>query len=78
MTRAQELLEQVKALPPDDREEFDLLYSCEQDDDFELSDEWKAEIARRIAEVDAGTAKTKSWEEVKASLDRRLSGGSWD
>jgi putative addiction module component (TIGR02574 family) len=65
MTRAQELLEQVKALPPEEREEFDLLYSYGPDEDFELSDEWKAEIARRVEEIENGTAKTRTWDEVE-------------
>ncbi len=34
---------------------------------------WKAEVERRVAEVDAGTAVTYSWEEVKARLRERLS-----
>jgi putative addiction module component (TIGR02574 family) len=36
-----------------------------------LSDEWVAEIQRRSAEVDAGSAETVSWEQVKADALRR-------
>lgn len=37
-----------------------------------LSDEWVAEIQRRSAEYDAGTAETVSWEQVKAEALRRV------
>jgi putative addiction module component (TIGR02574 family) len=37
-----------------------------------LSDEWVAEISRRSAEYDAGSAETVSWEEVKAEALRRV------
>jgi putative addiction module component (TIGR02574 family) len=36
-----------------------------------LSDEWRAEIARRSAEYDSGDAQTVPWEEVRADARRR-------
>jgi len=36
-----------------------------------LSDEWVAEIQRRSAEYDAGSAETVPWEQVKAEALRR-------
>ncbi len=41
-----------------------------------LSDEWLAEITRRSAEFDAGTATSVPWEEVRAAALRRLEGKS--
>jgi len=37
-----------------------------------LSEEWLAEIQSRSAELDAGTAKTVPWEQVRADAIRRL------
>ena len=37
-----------------------------------LSDEWIAEIQRRSAEYDSGSAETVPWEEVKADAMRRV------
>jgi hypothetical protein len=67
MTRAEELLEQVKALPPDERDAFDVLFACQQSQDFELSDEWNAEIARRVKSIQDGSARLRSWDEVEAA-----------
>ncbi len=36
--------------------------------EFELSEEWKEELDRRSASYLDGTAKTYSWQEVKASI----------
>jgi putative addiction module component (TIGR02574 family) len=37
-----------------------------------LSQEWTAEIQRRSAEFDSGSAETVSWEEVRAEALRRI------
>ncbi len=37
-----------------------------------LSDEWIAEIQRRSAEYDSGSAETVPWEQVKAEAMRRV------
>ena len=37
----------------------------------QLSEAWRAEIARRSAEIDAGTAKSYSWEETKQRARER-------
>ena len=37
-----------------------------------LSDEWVAEIQRRSAEYDSGSAETVPWEQVKAEALRRV------
>jgi putative addiction module component (TIGR02574 family) len=38
---------------------------CDEQGTWEMSDAWKAEIARRAAEIDSGTATFVSWEEVR-------------
>ena len=38
----------------------------------EIEASWKAKAERRVAEVEAGTAVTYSWEEVAAPLRARL------
>jgi len=37
-----------------------------------LGEEWTAEIQRRSAEIDSGTAEIVSWEEIKADALRRV------
>ncbi|MGE0602065.1 MAG: addiction module protein [Dehalococcoidia bacterium] len=71
MTRVEELLEQVKALSEDEQDEFRMLYEgvC---DEPGLSPEWQAEIRRRVEEVENGTARTRTWDEVKAALRTRI------
>lgn len=68
MTRVQELLERVKELTPDEREEFRFLLNSNTEGDFELSPEWRQEIRRRVAEIEDGTAKLRSWDEVEAAF----------
>ncbi|MGE3077369.1 MAG: addiction module protein [Dehalococcoidia bacterium] len=71
MTRVEELLEQVKALSEDEQDEFRMLYEGVSDEP-ELSPEWQAEIRRRVEEVENGTARTRTWDEVKAALRARI------
>lgn len=75
MTRVQELVEQVRALSEDERDEF-LLLLAENDDDFELSEEWKEEIRRRIDDLDAGRVKPIPWETVRDELRERTRAAS--
>ena len=47
----------------------------------DLTQVWSKEIERRVAELDAGTVETISWEEVRAELfgqqnDRQVPSGS--
>jgi len=39
----------------------------------QLSEAWRAEIARRSAEIDAGTAQSCTWEETKLRARQRAS-----
>lgn len=65
------LLEQALKLPVDDRRKLadDIYESIEQDpDSFELSDEQKAEIDRRLAEYEKDPSIARPWEEVRERL----------
>lgn len=65
------LLEQALKLPVDDRRKLadDLYDSIDRDvDGFELSEEQKAEIDRRIADYKAHPERLISWEEARERL----------
>ena len=71
---AAEVLEDVRRLPPG---EFDwllgeLLQAGDGSSAAEIDASWKVEVERRVAESEAGTAITYSWEEVEAPLRARL------
>jgi len=73
-----EVLRMALSLPAKDRRElwhavFESLDGEEIIDDEPpiLSDTWKAEIARRSAEIDAGTAIGIPWEEVRERIQRK-------
>jgi putative addiction module component (TIGR02574 family) len=74
MTTYTEILSAAMNLPPQQRDELAVtLWDSLPDDGSyvpELSDAWKQEIARRSAEIDAGTAKYVTWEEVKQRARR--------
>jgi putative addiction module component (TIGR02574 family) len=72
MSRVEELVEQVRSLSPDEQEAFRILLDAETTDDFELSPAWKAEIQRRIEDIDSGRVKTIPWEEVRDRLRERI------
>jgi putative addiction module component (TIGR02574 family) len=71
---AAEILEDARRLPP---REFnwligELLQDGDGSSDAEIEASWKAEVERRVAQVEAGTAATHSWEDVAAPLRDRL------
>jgi putative addiction module component (TIGR02574 family) len=49
-----------------------LIESLEGEPDRDVEAAWSAEIQRRVAEIEAGTAKTVPWEEVRQRLIDRL------
>jgi len=49
-----------------------LIESLEGEPDPDVEAAWDAEIQRRVAEIEAGTAKTIPWEEVGQRLIDRL------
>lgn len=48
-----------------------LIESLESEVDPDVEEAWRAEIERRVAELDAGTVETVPWEVVKAKLLQR-------
>ena len=73
-TLIEELSARAKTLPPEDRARLaeELLESLEQDPDSEIEVAWDREIERRIAEVEAGTAKLIPAEDVHAEARRLI------
>ena len=49
-----------------------LIESLEGEPDPDVEAAWAAEIDKRVADLDAGTAKTVAWEEVRQRLIDRL------
>ena len=74
MTRYETVLADATRLPVADRIQLiDDIWDTLPDDSLPpLSDEWVAEIQRRSAEYDTGSAETVSWEQVKAEALRRV------
>lgn len=66
---------QLLLLPVEDRLAIGemLIESVDADEDFELDAAWEAEVERRVNEVERGTAKLLSFEEVNAAIRDRLS-----
>jgi putative addiction module component (TIGR02574 family) len=69
-TATESLLEQVLALPDEERHEFlsQLQARLPELGDGELSDAWIDELDRRLADVESGSAPTVRWEAVKERL----------
>ena len=72
----EQLLQSALALPEDEREEFveALLTEWDPSQERPLDSACLAEIQRRSAEIDAGTAKLAPWPEVKDRVRRRVEG----
>lgn len=49
-----------------------LIESLEGEPDSDVDAAWSVEIARRVAEIEAGTVKTVPWDEVRKRLLDRL------
>ena len=75
--RALELLPKVLALTEEERAELagSLIESLDGRADADAESAWNQEIARRVAEMDAGRAKTVSWEEVQERITSRIKNG---
>ena len=69
----EDLTAKARALPPADRVRLsEALLSTVQEADDEVEAAWDAEIRRRIADIDAGTAKLIPAEEVFAQVRHLL------
>jgi len=67
---AKTLLDEALQLPAAARAELatKLIESLDAELDDSAEELWQAEIERRLKEIDAGTAKTLPWEEVRRQL----------
>jgi putative addiction module component (TIGR02574 family) len=72
--QALELLQKALALPEEERAALvrSLIESLEGAPDEGVERAWDDELARRIADLDSGRAKTVSWEEVRQRISARL------
>ncbi len=75
-----ELLVEALRLSDDQRAALagELIQSLETDVDPDAEAEWSAEIRRRIAQVDAGTALTVPWSEARRRIHAAAGRGSQD
>jgi putative addiction module component (TIGR02574 family) len=74
---ANEILEAAKALPKEERIKLaqDFWEIIVEDGyDPELTPEQAAELDRRLADLEANPRDVVPWEQVRAELDKRLSG----
>lgn len=73
---AQEVLEDVRRLPPGNLDWLigEIFQSGDGSSEAEIDAAWKMDVERRVAESEAGSAVTYSWEEVEAPLRARLAG----
>lgn len=68
-----ELSEKARSLPPEERVRLaEELLATVQETSPEVDAAWEEEIRRRIAEIDAGTAKLVPADEVIAEVRRLL------
>ena len=73
-THVSELFKQASILSEKERATLAglLIESLETEVDPDVEEEWRVEIERRLAELDAGTVETVPWETVKAKLLQRF------
>jgi putative addiction module component (TIGR02574 family) len=74
---ALELLQKALALTEEERAELagSLIESLDDRVDADAEHAWNQEIARRVADLDAGRTKTVSWEEVQERITSRIKNG---
>jgi len=70
---ARELFDEAMRLDPQERGMLLRLLIDSLDDEIEggVEDAWRAEVERRMAELDSGSVEAIPWEEVRARLYRR-------
>jgi len=69
-TKLDDVLREALSLSEAERAEVAgaLLESIEPPADVDVEQAWREEVARRMAAIDAGQARTVSWEEVREQL----------
>jgi putative addiction module component (TIGR02574 family) len=69
-----QLLEEAVKLSPEERAALvhSLLESLETDVDENAEAEWRAEIERRVAEIDDGSVKLVPWEKTRPRLRSKV------
>lgn len=66
---AEKILEDALSLPEEERRHLVKVLSQSLDaNDVDLSPTWKAEIGRRIADIESGAVKLVPWDEVQARI----------
>ena len=72
--KANEILKEALALPEAERADLagSLLESLDAKTDAQGEEAWNGEIARRIADLDSGKAKTVSWDELQRRISAKL------
>jgi putative addiction module component (TIGR02574 family) len=75
-SKRQEILDSASALPEEDREWIVEMLSLTLAGRnlAEVDAAWEKEIARRVKEIDDGTAELIPWEEVRDSILKRAPG----
>ena len=73
-TSATDILKQALELKEEERAELAslLIESLDEPAEEGVEAAWVAEIERRMADLDSGTAKTLPWDEVREKLHGRL------
>lgn len=72
MIDPRDLLQETMKLPPEARAALagSLLESLDGQVDGDAEAAWSVEIERRLRDIDEGTAKTVSWDEVRRGIGR--------
>jgi putative addiction module component (TIGR02574 family) len=75
--QATELLQKALSLSEEERADLacSLIDSLDAAADEGAEEAWDEEIARRIHELDSGTAKTIGWDEVRDRISSKLKNG---
>lgn len=75
--QASDLLQKALTLSEEERADLacSLIDSLDATVDEGAASAWDLEIARRIADLDSGQAKTVPWEEVRGRISSKLSHG---
>ena len=73
---AKAILAEALRLDSDERAEVaaELLASLDGPADPDAEAAWAAEIERRVADIEAGTAKLEPWEDVKRRIEKKILG----